>query len=190
MNKKRVLTPELIANVAAARAAGASYADIQRRFDVSPGTVTNALKEAKAKKPTPAPLPAALAVVAPPTSTPDAVPAPPTREDLVSFLSAQAEQLKTEIKATTEPTARAALNRNLTTVHALVARLLPPPPLDPNVGVFVTAEDMNAAAARVRKRWHDMADSLVRVSQSPVGETIAKMLKEKDDDTGSGFSAV
>jgi hypothetical protein len=50
----------------------------------------------------------------------------------------------------------------------------PIPKADPNEN-----PDMIEAAAAARKRWHDLADALLRVSKSPVAGTIASLLKER-----------
>lgn len=52
----------------------------------------------------------------------------------------------------------------------------PIPKPDPN-----EHPDMIAAAARVRKRWHDLANNLVRVSKSPLVETIGKLLRPEPE---------
>jgi hypothetical protein len=54
-------------------------------------------------------------------------------------------------------------------------KAMPIPKEDPN-----EHPDMLAAASKVRERWHALAENLARVSNSPVAETIGRMLRSSD----------
>lgn len=147
---RKKLTPKTIAEMQARHAAGASYRDLEQAFGCSAGSVRNALMAKTSKAKAPATEPATV------TAGEDLV--PPTRDELLTYLSAQARSLRADASAG-EPTARAAAHRSLVAVQALITRLLPPAPLDPQVGVFVSAADMKAAADRARDRLHKLIDS-------------------------------
>ena len=56
-------------------------------------------------------------------------------------------------------------------------KMLPVPKVDPN-----DHPDMVEAAARVRKRWHDLADRLMQVANSELALTIHKLLHPDENE--------
>lgn len=155
------LKPSIIAAIQAAKRNGATTRELAERFTLSKGSIDNALK-------TPVTKPHPRTAKPHPASQVPAVGAdePMTREELVSFLTTQARALKADITIATEPAMRAALNRQLVAVQMLLSRTLPPSPIDPNVGVFVKAEEMAGLACQVGERLKAMVDIIASSAES------------------------
>lgn len=57
------------------------------------------------------------------------------------------------------------------------------PPADAPEGIFVARAEIDEAAARVRGRWHALADRLAEVSTSPLADNIGRLLRSEEDAT-------
>lgn len=158
---KRKRTAARTTAIKRGRQAGKTIAEIAAEQKLSVATVHAALATSKPPKKGASKASAkAPSVLADPGDLSAEAEPPPTREELVALLVDQAKSLRADVAAATEPTTRAAANRNLVAVQALITRCLPPTPLDPDVGTFVSGEEMREAAGRVRKRWHDLIDKV------------------------------
>lgn len=185
MGRKRIdLGPDANGRIEAMLNAGMASDAIARQLKISPATVRRRVAELKGKVPPKFPTLASAPAPSPNLTPADQDAAPPDDEQVPDGTSVS--QIKAWLEIARERAAEAA-GRNDVDNHVkylrLAATLLealrkatPVPKPDPN-----EHPDMVEAAARVRERWHKLADSLVRVSKSPVAETIAKMLKKQNE---------
>ena len=158
MVRRRKVTETVAARIRARRNAGASYEVLASEFGLSEGSIANALKVAPSKpakrgKGSPSPSNVSEHPTAEPT------PAEPSIESLRAHLVDQVETLRADLKIAEDPATRAVINRLLVSAQALLARVMPPERTAPEVGVFVTAEQMRELAERVRKHFHHLVDS-------------------------------
>lgn len=153
MSQKKV-TPSIAAKIKARRAQGAGIADISREFRLGVGTVHRTLATGTDRKAAP---PAGLESA----PAPEAPVVIPTRDELLLYLAAQASSLRADVKGAADAPARAAANRNLIAVQALITKLVPQPNSQPD-GTFVSGDDMQALAAEGRERFEHLVDELFR----------------------------
>lgn len=186
MGRKRIeLGPDAVSQIRAMKEAGHSAEAIADALGISPATVKRRIAELKGKVPP-------AAVLRPKAPAPE-LPRAPTSEgdieevaDEVVTEGTSLAQIDEWLKVARER-ANAAADHGDSDNHIkymrLAAMLLeakrkatPIPKADPN-----EHPDMVEAAERVREKWHALAESLVRVSKSQVAETIARILRPKDE---------
>lgn len=136
---KKKLTPALEEKIRARRRQGMQIADLRREFGLGLATIHKALKGSTGSRPAPAP-----AAEQSESTAPDAV---PTREELLGYLSSQAKSLREDAARATDPSTRAAANRNLIAVQALITKLVPPP-AEPEGMMLVSVAEMQKGAAK------------------------------------------
>jgi hypothetical protein len=147
---KRKRTAALTAKIKARRAAGATLEDLKREFGLGLATIHEALKT-KASEPS-NPSPPATEKGAKPEHV-------PTREELLRYLSEQARALRADAAAAKDASTRAAANRNLISVQALITKLVPP--VAEPAGVYVSNEEMEQAAKTGEERIFKHIDFMI-----------------------------
>lgn len=145
MARELKLKPEVVRAIQAARQAGASHADLVRRFKLGKGTISTALKMPADEPPAPA--------SKKPRSKGAAQPAP-SFDELKDWVAQHVRDAREELdrlkRGGAEPTAIASAARGVTQAAQLLARVMPPPPpppVDPN-----ELPDLVAAAEAAKKR--------------------------------------
>lgn len=155
---------------------GVSASVIAAELGISEATAKRRIRELKGKVPA-----ARAAVIA-------SVPAPmlPAADEEVEIPSgatidqidewlAVAKQKANESAALENPDAHLSYMRMVIALLEARRKSAPIPKPDPNEN-----PDLVEAAARVRERWHRLAESLVRVSKSTVADSIAKILRPSE----------
>src|SRR5690348_17046017 len=171
-------------------------AEIAHTLRISPATAKRRLRELKGKDPRPG---RAFAVKPrPPARQEPAPPAPPaesspdllnedepsvelplefspdsTLQEIDKWLKVAKERAEAAA-ADDNPKAHAEYMRMIITLIEARRKAAPPPKVDPN-----DHPDMVAAAANVRKRWHNLADMLAHTASAPIAESIRKVLEGK-----------
>lgn len=157
MARELKLKPEVVRAIQAARQAGASHADLVRRFKLSKGSIATALGM---------PAPAGAVPVAPKRRAkgPGKDKAVPSFEELQEWVGQHVRDARAELarlkEEDAEPTAIASAARGVTQAAQLLARVMPPPPPpaeDPN-----DAPDIRAAAEEGRRLFLETFGNLVR----------------------------
>jgi hypothetical protein len=150
---KRKLTTAKRAKIIARRAQGVGFAELAKEFGLGLATIHRALKGATAVEPTPAAprsVPPPVKVVGEPV---------PTREELLGYLSAQARTLRADAARATDAPTRAAANRNLIAVQALITKLVPPP-AEPEGTMLVPVGEMEAEARKGETRLLALVENM------------------------------
>jgi len=153
------ISSKIRAQVSAARKKGGTYASLSKRFDIAEGSVRNILDaEAKTKR----------AAKKPASAPPVAAPPPPVEaaaqvvevDPVFARLLETVDGLASAAGAEGDVPALATLARLAATLRE--HRRKAAPPTDEPEGVYVSQGELDAAAARCRKRWHDRIDAIVR----------------------------
>ncbi len=159
---------------------GVAASAIAAELGISAATAKRRIRELKGK--VPAARAAALAAVTPPAETQAPadggeeieVPAGATLEQIDHWLEV-AKKKANEAATLGDPDAHLSYMRMVIALLEARRKSAPIPKADPNEN-----PDLVEAAARVRERWHRLADSLVRVAKSPVAESIARLLRPEE----------
>lgn len=156
MARELKLKPEVVRAIQAARQAGASHADLVRRFGLSKGSIATALG-----MPAPAGAPPAAKRRA---KGGKGAQKAPSFEELQEWVAQHVRDARDELArlkaGNAEPTAIASAARGVTQAAQLLARVMPAPPPpaeDPN-----DAPDIKAAAAEGRRLFLETFGNLVR----------------------------
>ncbi len=170
---KKQLAPAIQATAIQMKASGASRSDIVKAFGKEGITVWRRLGEEWA--------PLVMAeiesrrkkafVQGVPIESGDDVPAGATLYQIDEWL-AVAKQGANEAAALQDPDKHLSYMRMVISLLEARRKAEPEKVEDPN-----DSPDFVAAAARVRERWHKLAESLVRVANSPLAATLASMSK-------------
>lgn len=190
---RKKLTTETIITIQKRRTAGASYADLARDFRCSEGTIANALKRkhptnartpGKRRRETPSLSSKPRSRVHTATKTTED---PPTVEDLRRYLGEQMRTLIGDLEAATEPSARAAINRNLVAVQTLLSRITPPP-ADETTGVFVGHGEIETLAKSAIDRMRKILDfEIAKLDEVPRCDRCGQPIpRETDDESAEG----
>lgn len=160
MARELKLKPEVVRAIQAARQAGASHADLVRRFKLSKGSIATALGMPATAGAAPAPEPKRRAKA----KGKGAAQKAPSFEELQDWVAQHVREARDELarlKAEdAEPTAIASAARGVTQAAQLLARVMPSPPPpaeDPN-----DAPDIKAAAEEGRRLFLETFGNLVR----------------------------
>jgi uncharacterized heparinase superfamily protein len=113
---KRKVTAAVAAKIRARRAQGVQITDLAKEFGLGLATIHGALAT-KGRM---------TAAIEPAPTTEEGAEVP-TRDDLLRFLADQAKSLRADAAKAADPATRAAANRNLIAVQALITKLVPPP---------------------------------------------------------------
>lgn len=182
--RRGVSVDEIVAQLQA-QGVKVSRATVARRMRELSGQVAEArattmrkVKASRAKAPADSEPGPDAADDAPLPETPEDIPAVASLEQLDRWIryadaAVEAAQLDDD---------RTALGPLLRVASALAEtrrKATPPTPPDPNLN-----PDMIEAAERVRKRWHALAESLVRVSRSTLAESIGRLIHGEPDAEG------
>lgn len=170
---KPKLNATLIDRIRTRRAQGVQMQELAREFGLGLATISKALKVVPA--PTPAPAPSEQC-----SSLPgDGVDAVPTREELLGYLSAQAKALRDDVAKATDAPTRAAANRNLIAVQALITKLVPAP-AQPD-GFFVTAAEFDEARSKCTSRLDALvAEQEAEIATWPKCRTCGQPIEPKE----------
>jgi hypothetical protein len=191
VGRKRIdLGPAADSQIVARMARGDSAAQLAHDFGVSRPTMQRRMRELRGRVPAARAENTAAhrAKISPPSAaappSPPSTPAEPDGDALYVPEDSTLQEIDKWLAVAKERAEHAAASDNAEE-HATYMRMIialiearrkaaPVPKTDPN-----DQPDMIEAAKRVRKRWHDLADNLVRVSKSPLAATIGRMLREK-----------
>lgn len=158
------LSPSLVNKIATLSKSGMTQRDIQRTLGISLGLVSKALARA-------------VAATAPktPAPQPEGDGSVNADEGGIEALLTMANRLATEAAAEDNLAGVATIGRLQVAIveHQRKAKA------SEQEGVFVTHAQMQDAAAKVRKRMHDLADMLVHTSKSGLAPTISRLLAER-----------
>jgi hypothetical protein len=158
---------------------GASADEMAHAFGVSAATMKRRMRELRGKVPAAKASVIAAVKSVSPTSSPTLDDEPPpvaiegTLKQIDEWLAVAKERAE-GAAATGNADEHATYMRMVISLLEARRKATPPPKVDPN-----DSPDMVAAAAKVRKHWHDLANALVRVSNSPIADTIGRILSEK-----------
>lgn len=147
MKSRKKLNAKTIAAIKKARDEGRTYDQIAADFKVSQGTVRNALTaKVKAGPVASVPLPASALEDVPSEPLPPVdEAAQPTNEEIRGFIARQMRTITREIDECDDPGQRVTLNRTLSELTKLLARITPAPAMAPE-------ENPDFLAARERAR--------------------------------------
>ena len=121
----KCLSSSQVEKIRARRRQGITLATLASEYNVSIGTLHNALKVED--------------VPAGRKKTRTAAVSAPTAEDLRNDLANLADAIRRDLASSESPAIRASLSRVLVTLTALQAKVTPPPPPDPNLNPDFTA---------------------------------------------------
>lgn len=187
MGRKRInLGPDAEARIAVmmargdnaeaiAKSVGASQRTVERRMTELRGAVATARADSRsARRPPQRAVP--RLPLAPPTAGGDAddvdvaIPDGSTVEEIDRWLRVAEEEAKLAA-GDEDPDNHIKWVRIVTSLIEAKRKAKPIPKVDPN-----DRPDMVEAAARVRKRWHALAENLVRVANSPLADSIGRLV--------------
>lgn len=197
MAKKRIeLGPEAEAIITARMARGDSLDEICKDYKVSRATIARRMRELRGK------VPAAKAALLAESRKKRAAPAParPTGVEegdspamdlsLDSTLREIDAQLEVAKQKAEEASALGNAEEHATYMRMVIALLearrkaTPAPKIDPN-----ESPDMIAAAEAARTRLFGIAEKLLELASSPVGETISKLLHREREEAAKDAAA-